>query len=604
MENVAKLQNLVEISKLVTESTDFYKIKDKIVNKMLEVINPTKACVNLFYNESYSNAYLVCSNTLDYIPTLFKDKSEKGIKIDFKAYPKYIHEAVDEKKHILIENVFADKRAEGEELLAKEEKYIGRAVFPLIIKGKTVGFMTCFLSDGEHLNHSDIDFIQQVASMLSLSIEITNKNNTIKNLVIKLRKSISRINDSIKKLYQSKDIEKYLNELTKMIMDITASNETATIIYDKKNKKMNKFVFTKNNSKQSFMDKYKGMSVEDVNKYAKESFLEQIIEVLMDFENENGYNNAANGTLFKYNDIKTVLFQKMYVDDDIVVLVLCANAKKYSFDDVSTVSILVKQILVGIQLFEYNAKEIKSKILDKELSILDKQQKLIMNENNIKIGNSAKMMYFHKPARVVGGDFYQVIEKEDKVVFIFSDVMGHGIISNNIVATIKGAFLILSSVYSSASKILTELNKQLYNEFDKMELFATGLVGVVDRNEKRLTIANAGHYDPIIIDTDNKFITFGKYNKGIPIGIMKESIYDEVSVDINNYKTICLYTDGIIELENENREEFGIERLKNFLLENGSLPEEDFLTSLSQQIVNFSHEKELKDDILLACVTK
>ncbi len=51
MSNISmKMKNLVEISSLVAESTNFFEIKDKIIEKMLEVVFPRKACVNLFYN--------------------------------------------------------------------------------------------------------------------------------------------------------------------------------------------------------------------------------------------------------------------------------------------------------------------------------------------------------------------------------------------------------------------------------------------------------------------------------------------------------------------------------------------------------------------------
>lgn len=114
-----KMKNLVEISAMVTESTDFFNIKDDIIEKMLEVVHPTKACVNLFYKNDSKYAYLVCSQTLEYVPQIFPINSLKGAKIDFDTYPEYIHEAVNEKKIIYVENVFEDSRAEGERDLDK-----------------------------------------------------------------------------------------------------------------------------------------------------------------------------------------------------------------------------------------------------------------------------------------------------------------------------------------------------------------------------------------------------------------------------------------------------------------------------------------------------
>ena len=96
--DIYKMRNLVEISSMVAESSDFFMIKDKIIEKMLEVVHPTKACVNLFYKNNYKHAYLVCSQTLEKIPYLFPIGGTVGVKIDFSTYPKYIHEAVKEKR--------------------------------------------------------------------------------------------------------------------------------------------------------------------------------------------------------------------------------------------------------------------------------------------------------------------------------------------------------------------------------------------------------------------------------------------------------------------------------------------------------------------------
>ena len=93
-----KLNTIVEISQLVTSSKSFYSIKDKVVDKMLNVISPKKACVNIFDRYEYKYAYLVCKDTLEYIPKLFeKDQTPQGPKIHIDIYPPYIKEAIETK---------------------------------------------------------------------------------------------------------------------------------------------------------------------------------------------------------------------------------------------------------------------------------------------------------------------------------------------------------------------------------------------------------------------------------------------------------------------------------------------------------------------------
>ncbi len=100
--------------------------------------------------------------------------------------------------------------------------------------------------------------------------------------------------------------------------------------------------------------------------------------------------------------------------------------------------------------------------------------------------NDEKELYFyHKPARVVGGDFYYATKVDDEhIVYIVADVMGHGMVSNYVVAMIKGAFKVLCNQYNTPREIMTNLNRMLYDEFDKMGVFTTCLIGIIDTKEK------------------------------------------------------------------------------------------------------------------------
>ena len=234
MEKNRKLmKNLVDISVMVTQSTNFFEIKDKIVDKMLEVIEPTKACINLFYDNNFKNAYLVCSSTLDYIPKMFPKNSRIGTKLDFnESYPEYIHEAVRDKKIIYVENIFEDPKAIDERELAKMEGYSGRIVFPIVLNYNVIGFMTCFLTEEDSLEEQEITFISSVVSLVALSIEITLENEHTKELIDKLRESISNINEVTTKLHLNNDVNEFMNYLNTQAQKLTKSEEGFIVIDD------------------------------------------------------------------------------------------------------------------------------------------------------------------------------------------------------------------------------------------------------------------------------------------------------------------------------------------------------------------------------------
>lgn len=580
--DIYKMRNLVEISSMVAESSDFFMIKDKIIEKMLEVVHPTKACVNLFYKNNYKHAYLVCSQTLEKIPYLFPIGGTVGVKIDFSTYPKYIHEAVKEKKIVYVKNIFEDERAIDEREIATSEGYVGRIVFPLIVNNIVVGFMTCFLVKEDTISDYDIDFISSVASLIALSIEITTKNNNIQRLVNKLRSAINSINEATKKLYQNKNINEFLDLLRDQACDITNSKEALIIIDEDKHK--GKISNSYN------IEKIKNLKID----------VDSSIGEILAKEDRGGYCNSASSCILNNVNIDTYIYYKLYDKDRVIGCIVCFNSDSYTNDDLNILSILANQVAVGMQLYEYSIIDVKHKLLANELNILNEQQRLIMDKSKMECNNEKELYYYHRPARVVGGDFYYATRvDDDNIVYIVADVMGHGIVSNYVVAMIKGAFKVLCHQYKTPGEIMTNLNRMLYDEFDKMGVFTTCLISVFNTKENIISISNAGHYSPIIINNDGSIKRDLNCTKGIPIGILEESEYTSNTLNVKECPMICMFTDGVLEIKNKNKEEYGIVRLEEFLRKNYSNTQEDIIENIKNELKEFASTDSYDDDIMI-----
>lgn len=579
-EYMKRMKNLIEISKLVTQSQDFFKIKDIIVSKMLEVVHPAKACVNIFYNEDFNYAYLVCSSTLKYIPTVFDgvDRPE-GARIDFDLYPDYIREAVEEKKIVYVKDVFLDDAAAKERELAQNEGYCGRAVFPFVIEGKVVGFMTAFTTEGEIISDEDMNFIASVASLMALSIEITRKNESVHKLVNKLRQGVTSINEATRKLYVDKNIDTYLKDLTRQAVEITDSQE-AIIILEKNEKH--------------------GRIVNCYNKEECRSNLFLMLDTISTNSNDGDFANDIDMILENGSKINSYIYHRLMDEHSNLGYIICANATKYTRDDINILSILSKQITVGTQLYEYNQNEVRHRVLQNELSVLNKQQRLIMNDANLIFDGKRQLYCYHQPAKVVGGDFYDAVRiDDDRIVYIVADVMGHGIVSNYMVALVKGAFKVLCRQFEKPSDIMNNLNAMLFEEFDKMEVFATCIVASVDTAANTITVSNAGHYSPIVIKKDGSIEREIHCNKGIPIGVIENREYLDNTINIENYPMICMFTDGILEIKNKDKEEFGQERFEKLLCENYKYSREFIIEKTKEEFYSFSGKKEYSDDIMM-----
>ena len=574
-----RMESLVEISTIITESSNFFKIKDLIVEKMLEVVHPTKACINLFYKENYKHAYLVCSQTLDHISKIFPINAVRGVKVSIDTYPDYIKEAIDTQSIIYIEDVFKDIRAEKERDLAKVEGYIGRIVFPLTRENKVIGFMTCFLTEEDSIDDYDIAFISSVASLISLSIEITQKNNDEEMLVRKLRSALNSINEATKSLYINKDIDKFLEHISKQACHITNSQGC--------------IILTKNPINNRFMNKNYQKKGNEINvEYNQINHAVILGEI-------NEYSNDCHIKLNNKDEINSYICNKLDSEES-NDYIICINATKYTDDDRNILNILAKQIEVGMKLYKYNAQQVKHKVLANELNILSKQQRLIMDKSRLEFGDNRELYYYHKAARVVGGDFYYAIKKDNgKIVYLIADVMGHGIVSNYVVAMIKGTFKTLCRQYETPAEIMTNLNYILFDEFDKMGVFTTCLIAVFDPKEENIIVSNAGHYSPIFVTKDKQIKRNINCVKGIPLGIIEDAEYINNEHKVDDCKKICMYTDGILEIKNKHKEEYGVSRLENFLINNIDKNEVELVDSLKKELKEFALTNNYDDDILI-----
>ena len=208
-----------------------------------------------------------------------------------------------------------------------------------------------------------------------------------------------------------------------------------------------------------------------------------------------------------------------------------------------------------------------------------------MNERKIKYGIDNELNFYHRPAKVVGGDFYSALKVDDeKIVCILADVMGHGIVSNYVVAIIKGAFKVLARTCNSPGEIMTKLNDMLYDEFDKMGIFTTCLVGMIDTKKNTMTVSNAGHYSPIVIKKDVCIKRDLNCKKGIPIGVLEDVTYENNVLNLDECSMVCMYTDGILEIKNKLKEEYGVSRLESFMQKNYTYSQELIVEILKAEL--------------------
>src|SRR6266403_1551739 len=163
------------------------------------------------------------------------------------------------------------------------------------------------------------------------------------------------------------------------------------------------------------------------------------------------------------------------------------------------------------------------------------------------------------PARELGGDFYDFLPYgQGRLAVALGDVSGKGT-----AAALFGSLAIgtmrehVAEHPSPPPEMLALLNRRLYGAHLDSRFIAMAFA-VYDAGERRLTLANAGAPYPILVrDGEVQQIRVG----GIPVGLFPDTEYEEVTIELRSGDTVLFASDGILESENAEEQEFGFQRL-------------------------------------------
>ncbi|MDX1510188.1 MAG: SpoIIE family protein phosphatase [Nitriliruptorales bacterium] len=151
---------------------------------------------------------------------------------------------------------------------------------------------------------------------------------------------------------------------------------------------------------------------------------------------------------------------------------------------------------------------------------------------------------FYRPAREVGGDFYDVLDLPDgRVGLVVGDVTDKGVPAALVMASTRSVLRAAAQRIMDPGKVLERVNDQLVPDIPDA-MFATCLYGVLDPTDGTFRFANAGHNLPsILVDGE---VTEPRAT-GMPLGMLPGSSYEEVEVTIPPGGTVLLYSDALPE---------------------------------------------------------
>lgn len=207
---------------------------------------------------------------------------------------------------------------------------------------------------------------------------------------------------------------------------------------------------------------------------------------------------------------------------------------------------------------------------------------------------------FYQPARAVGGDFYDFIQYEDgKLGLVVGDVTDKGVPAALVMATTRSILRSAAQEDLSPGKVLERANDLLFPDIPA-RMFVTCFYAILDPRSGHLTYANAGHDLPYSWHEGE--VTELRAT-GMPLGLMPGMQYEEKETTLLPGASVLLYSDGLVEAHNPERDMFGFPRLIALL---GAFEgEPSAIDYLRAELAHFTSESwEQEDDITLVTLQR
>ena len=231
--------------------------------------------------------------------------------------------------------------------------------------------------------------------------------------------------------------------------------------------------------------------------------------------------------------------------------------KPIDFEDMK---VTIQRTLHHLELWR-EALESRDKLvaLQNELSVANKMQQSIL-PTSFPTGSGFEIFGSMKPARDVGGDFFDVLSLEDgRIGLVVADVSDKGVPAALFMMSsrtlLKGSAIGLDS----PGQVLSEVNQLLQEENDAA-MFVTVFYATFDPATGELAYANGGHNTPLVVHADGSSTVIPPTG-GIALGVVPSFTYEESSIFLQPGDRVVLYTDGVTEAENDQGDQFELERL-------------------------------------------
>ena len=314
----------------------------------------------------------------------------------------------------------------------------------------------------------------------------------------------------------------------------------------------------------------------------------------------------------KFNDTDYMMYFSPVPRTDWLITIQCPENEVYGGVDrmkrstslISLASILLMSLILILIFRRFQNVSLREAGIEKELNVASGiQSGMLPQPLNVPDGIKRLDVFgFQKPAKSVGGDLYDYFTRDNKFFFCMGDVSGKGVPASLYMVVILALFRNIARKESDPGKIAIELNNALCSS-NNYSMFCTMYFGVLDLDTLKLEYCNAGHNKPMIFRNGSSETSFKDVNANVVLGIMDDFPYTKEEMSFEPGDSIFLYTDGLTEAEDEEKNLFGDDAALAAFGENiKSNNSEQCINGVLDAVLSHTAKAEQNDDITMLMV--
>ncbi|WP_253188304.1 SpoIIE family protein phosphatase [Leptolyngbya sp. 'hensonii'] len=269
-----------------------------------------------------------------------------------------------------------------------------------------------------------------------------------------------------------------------------------------------------------------------------------------------------------------------------------------SFNNIAGALVKANQEITGLNT-QLQAENLR---MSTELEVTRRLQQMILplEEELAQLGG-LDIAGFMEPAAEVGGDYYDVLHQNGKINIGIGDVTGHGLESGVVMIMAQTAVrTLIANGESDPARLLNAVNRIIYDNTRRMKSRKNMTLALLEYEAGALRLSGQ-HEELIVVRQDGTIEQVDTLDLGFPLGIESDitSFVAETKVNLQCGDIAILYTDGITEAMNAQRQQYGLERMYAVLQENRDRSVHEIRQAVIQDVMRHIGEQKVFDDITL-----